>query len=79
MAAPSASITRQFQGPAGERATLQYDHFERSDFYPHQVLLVPPGDDMPIVMHRGAKLDVARRVWSRIERELMDAGLSPVK
>lgn len=79
MTPPPASIIRQFQGPDGERAILQYDHFERSDLYPHQVRFTPPYDDMPAVVHRGSKLDVARRVWSRIERELMDAGLCPVK
>ena len=79
MSTTAASVTRQFRGSDGERAMLQYDHYERSEFHPHQVRFVPPGDDMPLVVHRGAKLEAARRVWSRIERELMDAGLSPVK
>ena len=79
MSTMTASVTRQFEGPGGERAMLQYDHYERSEFYSHQVRFVPPGDDMPLVVHRSAKLEAARRVWSRIERELMDAGLSPVK
>ena len=75
----AASVTRQFRGSDGERAMLQYDHYERSEFYPHQVRYVPPGDDMPLVVHRGAKLEAARRVWSRIERELIAAGLTSVE